>query len=76
MFYATASRLGSLSTRSVSIFSRARPSRRRQEKAAPQGERSYCCFERRFRFALRRPYLFGAVSKACLLYIDNPYYER
>jgi mRNA interferase MazF len=58
----------------LSIFSRARPlrrgsgqaSRRRQGKAAPQGEPLSCCFQRRFRFALRRPHLFGAVSKGLL----------
>jgi ABC-type uncharacterized transport system auxiliary subunit len=50
----------------LSPFWRPRPSRRRQKKAAPQGERLDGQFERRFPFALRRPHLFGAVSKGRL----------
>jgi len=40
-------------------------------KRVSQGEPLYCCFQRRFRFALRRPHLFGAVSKGLLAVIDT-----
>jgi len=35
------------------------------------GEPIVCCFQRRFRFALRRPHLFGPSRRACLLFIDT-----
>jgi hypothetical protein len=47
----------------LSIFSSGRPSRRRQKKAAPQGERLSCCSQKTVSAHPEEVPYFGTVSK-------------